>query len=176
VTSTFDRRRRWGHLAVYCVLVTAYAVPLSGSPLEHKAPVAVRLSGFQRSAAKSDQETLIELEQRWNDAFYQKDVRFIESILADEFIATYDDGTRGDKAMELALAKEFNQHVTSAVQDEFTVKVYEDTAVVWFTLHMTGVRQGKQAEVTLHYTDVFVMRNGNWRCVSSQSTKIAEGK
>ena len=36
---------------------------------------------------------------------YSKDVPFIENILADEFIATYDHGSRGDKAKELALAR-----------------------------------------------------------------------
>ncbi len=149
------------HLAMFCILLATSAVALSGS---------------QRVAAKSDQEILVDLEHHWNEAFYQKDVKFIESILADEFIATYEDGTRGDKAMELALVNAFNQHVESALQDEFTVRVYGDTAVVWFTLHLTGVRQGKPAEVTLRYTDVFVMRAGNWQCVSSQSTKVADGR
>jgi ketosteroid isomerase-like protein len=150
----------WRRLAMCCVLLGTSAVALSG---------------FQRAAAKSDEEILVALEHQWNEAFYRKDARFIESILADEFIATYEDGTRGDKAMELALMKAFDQHVESALQDEFTVKVYGDTAVVWFTLHLTGVRQGEPAKVTLRYTDVFVMRAGNWQCVSSQSTKVADG-
>ena len=108
----------------------------------------------------------------WNDAFYRKDVAFIEDILADEFVATYDDGSRGDKAKELALAAEFNQQVESAIQDEFTVKVYRDTAVVWFALHVVGIRQGQRAEVTLRYTDVWVLRAGRWQCVSTQSTRV----
>jgi ketosteroid isomerase-like protein len=134
---------------------------------------AVALCASQRTPAKSDQETLVELEQRWNEAFYRKDVSFIDSVLAAEFVATYDDGSRGDKAKELAQVAEFNQRVESAVQDEFVVKIYGDTAVVWFTLHLTGVKQGQPAEVTLRYTDVFVVRDGQWRCVSSQSTKVA---
>src|SRR5262245_33011972 len=110
----------------------------------------------QQAPVKSDQEVLIELERGWNEAFYRKNIAFIESVLADEFVATYDDGTRGDKAKELALAAQFNQAVESAVQDEFVVKVYGDTAVVWFTLHLVGLKQGQKSELTLHYTDVFV--------------------
>ena len=34
-----------------------------------------------------------------------------EGFLADEFTATYDDGSRGDKARELALVTEFDQRV-----------------------------------------------------------------
>ena len=129
-------------------------------------------SASQRPRAESDQQVLMNLERQWNDAFYKKDVAFIETILADEFTATYDDGSRGDKAKELALAKEFNQQVESAVQDEFRVRVYGDTAVVWFTLHLVGTKQGKQSKLTLRYTDVWVLRDARWQCVSTHSTRV----
>lgn len=129
-------------------------------------------SASQRSPVKSDQQILIELEQAWNEAFYRKDVAVIQPILADEFIATYDDGSRGDREKELALAAEFDQQVESSIQDEFTVKIYGDTAVVWFTLHLVGIRQGERSPMTLRYTDVFVLRAGRWQCVSTQSTRV----
>ena len=140
-----------------CVLAAACAVPAFA---------------WQSPPVESDQEVLIRLERGWNEAFYRKDLAFIRNILADDFIATYDDGNRGDKAKELALATEFNQQVESAIQDEFTVKVYHDTAVVWFTLHLVGNRQGQRAELTLRYTDVWVLIDGGWRCVSTQSTRV----
>jgi ketosteroid isomerase-like protein len=134
---------------------------------------AVTASAAQRqSPVKSDQEVLIDLERRWNEAFYRKDIAVLESLLADEFVVTYDDGTRGDKAKELALAREFNQQIESAIQDDFTVKVYRDTAVVWFTLQVVGMRGGQRAEVTLHYTDVWVVRDGRWQCVSAHATRV----
>ncbi len=58
---------------------------------------------------KSDQEVIIGLEKSWNEAFYKKDVKFIASILADEYIATFEDGSRADKAKELALTVSFDQ-------------------------------------------------------------------
>ena len=147
------------HLS-YCALVGACAVTLTAS---------------QERPVESDQQALVKLEQGWNEAFYRKDVAFIQNILADEFIATYDDGTRGDRAKELALAGEFNQQVESAIQDEFTVRVYRDTAVVWFTLRLVGIKQGQRSELTLRYTDVWVMRDGRWQCVSTQSTRVNSG-
>jgi ketosteroid isomerase-like protein len=140
-----------------CVLAAAWAVAVAAS---------------QSPPVESDQQVLIRLERGWNEAFYRKDVAFIEKMLADEFIATYDDGSRGDKAKELALVAEFNQQVESAIQDEFTVRVYRDTAVVWFTLRLVGTKQGQRAELTLRYTDVWVMRDGRWLCVSTQSTRL----
>ena len=147
----------WLRHLLCCVLVATWAVTAAAS---------------QRPPVKSDQQILIELEQGWNEAFYRKDVAFIEDLLADEFMATYDDGSRGDKAKELALTTEFDQQVVSAIQDEFTVRVYRDTAVVWFTLRLVGIRQGQRAEVTFRYTDVWVVRDGRWQCVSTQSTKV----
>jgi ketosteroid isomerase-like protein len=127
----------------------------------------------QRPPVESDQQILIELERGWNSAFYRKDVGFISNLLADEFVATYDDGSQGDKAKELALATQFNQQVESAVQEDFAVRIYRDTAVVWFTLRITGLRQGQRTELLLRYTDVWVVREGRWQCVSSQSTRVA---
>ena len=134
--------------------------------------VAVPVGSFTGQPVKSDQAVLIELEKRWNAAIYEKDVKFIASILADEFTATYEDGSRGDKAKELALVAAFNQQVESAIQDEFTVKVFGDTAVVWFTLRLVGIKQGKRAELALRYTDVWVVRKGSWLCVSTHSTRL----
>ena len=148
---------RWSRHALCCVLATACAVTASAS---------------QRLPVASDQQILIELEQGWNEAFYRKDVAFIEDLLADEFVATYDDGSQGDKAKELALTTAFDQQVESAIQDEFTVRVYRDTAVVWFTLRLVGIRQGQRAEVTFRYTDVWVLRDGRWQCVSTHSTQV----
>ncbi len=121
---------------------------------------------------RSEQQILIELERGWNEAFYAKDIAFIEGVLADEFTATYDDGSRGDRARELTLSTEFNQQVVSAVQDGFTVRLYDDTAVVWFTLRLVGIRQGERAELAFSYTDVWVRRDGRWQCVSTHSTRM----
>jgi hypothetical protein len=122
----------------------------------------------------SDQKILIQIERDWDAAFLKNDVAFVESVLADEFIATYDDGSRGDKARELKLVAEFNQKVDSSRLDDFTVKVYGETAVVWFTRHLAGPSKGRLLEVSFRYIDVFVLREGKWLCVASQSTKHSE--
>ena len=121
---------------------------------------------------KSDQEVLIDLEREWDAAFHSQNAAFIERVLADEFIATYGDGTRGDKAKELALAREFDQQVDSSHLDGFVVKVYRDTAVVWFTQYLVGPVQGKPTEVQYQYMGVWVVRDGRWQAVASQSTRI----
>lgn len=125
---------------------------------------------------RSDQEILIQLERDWVRALQRNDVTFVDGVLAEEFIATYGDGSRGDRARELKLVAEFNSQVDEWTVGEFIVKVYRDTAVVWFTQRMVGPVQGKPTEIVTRYQDVFVMRDGRWQCVASQSTRVTESQ
>lgn len=120
----------------------------------------------------SAQQILEQLERDWIAALQRNDVAFVDSVLAPEFVATYGDGSRGDRVRELELVKEFNSQVDKWTVDEFTVKVFNDTAVVWFTQRMTGPIQGKPTEIVTRYMDVFVNRDGKWLCVGSQSTRV----
>ena len=121
---------------------------------------------------QSDQEILEQIEHDWDEAFQRKDLKFIESILADEFTVTYGDGERGDKAAELRNTAEFNQQVDTSELRNFLIRVYGNTAVVKFEKRMTGPSQGKTIEVVYRMFDVFVLRDGKWLCVASQSTKV----
>ena len=130
--------------------------------------------GFAQASppARSDQEILIQLERDWDAAFHRHDAEFIARILAEEFIVTYDNGVRGDRNLELQLAKSLNENIESSALDEFIVKEFGTTAVVWFTLHLVGPINGQRVQNDYRFTDVFVLRDGRWQCVSSQSTRI----
>jgi len=131
------------------------------------------IAAAQSTRVRSDQDTLMELERSWDDAFHHADVKFIETVLADEFVATYPDGSRGDRKKELANAAAFDQQIDSSTLDNFIIRIYGDAAVVHFTQHMVGPVQGKPVEMAFQYVDVFVFRDGRWQCVSTQSTKIS---
>jgi ketosteroid isomerase-like protein len=133
---------------------------------------ATPLSAQSQRRAQSDQDVLIKLERDWDFAYHHKDVKFIENVLAKEFIAVYAEGQRADRAKELQLASDFNQQIDSSTLDEFDIKVYGDTAVVLFTQKLTGPSKGQPLTLTFRYIDVFVMRDGRWQCVASQSTRV----
>ena len=121
----------------------------------------------------SSQQILEKLERDWIAALQRNDADFVSSILAPEFVATQDDGSRGDRVRELQLVKTFNQQVDKWTLEDFTVKVFNETAVVWFTQRMIGPRQGKPTEIVSRFMDVFVNRDGKWLCVGSQSTRVS---
>ena len=70
----------------------------------------------------------------------------------------------------------FHRHdaafIDRILADEFIVKEFGNTAVVWFTLHLVGPVNGERVQNDYRFTDVFVLRDGRWQCVSSQSTRI----
>src|SRR5437763_2145501 len=134
---------------------------------------ALPAAAQQAPPVKSDQDILVQLERDWDKAFHSHDVAAIDKILADEFIVTYDEGVRADRKKELELAATFDEHVDSSAMDDFVVKEYGNTAVVWFTLHLLGPINGKSVELAFQFTDVFVLPSGRWQAVSSQSTRVS---
>ena len=144
--------------AAFCVVLVLCAAPVAGA---------------QSAPVKSDQDILIELEHNWDAAFHRHDAAFIDTILADEFIVTYDNGVRADRTIELELARTANENIESSTMDEFIVREFGNTAVVWFTLHLVGPVKGQRVQNDYRFTDVFVLRDARWQCVSSQSTKVS---
>jgi ketosteroid isomerase-like protein len=126
----------------------------------------------EAQAVRSDQQILFDLEQRWARAFLERDAESVDGLLAEDFMAVYADGSRGDRARELEQVASFNQQVDSSRFDEFTARVYGDTAVVSFVHVMVGPVQGEPTEISFRYLDVWVVRDGEWRCVASQSTRV----
>ena len=160
-----QRVRTWTAVCVIAGMAAVPAVARTGQEFKNgQAPPQAELT--------PEEQELVQLERAWDAAFVSKDIRFIERVLADEFVATYGDGTRGDKAAELAQTLDFDQQVNSSVLDSFRVRIYGDTALVWFSRHMTGPKSGKVVSVSYRFVDVFVKRAGRWQCVSSQSTKV----
>jgi ketosteroid isomerase-like protein len=130
--------------------------------------------GLSAQRVKSDQEILMQLERDWNAAVHRNDVEFVAGILAEEFTATYDSGSSGDRKRELELVASFDQQIDASALDDFVIHTFRDTAVVRFTLRLIGPVKGEPVELQLRYLDVWVIRDGRWQCVASQSTRITK--
>ena len=129
--------------------------------------------GAQRQTPSSREQELIRLETDWNAAFLRKDAAFFRNVMADEYVVTFGDGSRGDRALELQQLDSSDEELQSSIPSDFHVKLYGDTAVVLFSLHSIGTRLGRPLDATFRYIDVFVRRGGRWQCVASQNTRVA---
>jgi hypothetical protein len=61
----------------------------------------------------------------------------------------------------------------STVLGDMKVRLYGNTAIVTGTDTEKSEYHGKDSSGVYLWTDVFVLRNGRWQAVSSQSTKVA---
>jgi hypothetical protein len=119
---------------------------------------------------------LIKLEEGWNDAFVKCDVAFLDRILADDYTDTCDDGTVATKAQDIANLKSGDLKFTSAVNDDYKVRVYGKAAVDTGRITMKAQYKGKDISGQYRWTDTWVKRAGQWQCVASHESKIVEKK
>jgi hypothetical protein len=87
--------------------------------LPHTALLALAILGGAPAVSLAQDaavQELIQLERDWDAAFFRNDTAFIDRVLAAEFLATYPDGSRGDRAKELANAASFNLQIDSSTR------------------------------------------------------------
>jgi hypothetical protein len=121
------------------------------------------------SAGATTSRTLIALENRWMAALQNSDVAVLNSILADTYVDTDEDGQRTDKQGALAAVKSGPQ-LQSVKFSGIRVYVYGDAAVV--TGMQNGALNGQSPMPTILFTDTFIRQNGHWRAVASHRSAV----
>jgi ketosteroid isomerase-like protein len=102
------------------------------------------------------------------------DTSAIEQIVADDFVGTSSSGKTGDKATLLAEAKRDTNTYTSAASSDMTVRMFgPGVAVVTGIATETGKsKAGKTFSHTYRFTDTWVERDGEWRCVAAHAMAL----
>ncbi len=119
-------------------------------------------------------QELITLENGWNDALVKHDWAFLDQILADDYISTDSDGIVSTKAQAMANLKSGEIVITSAVADDFKVRVYGDAAVVTFRNAEKSQSKGKDTSGQERITDTWVKLAGRWQVVAEHVSRIAQ--
>src|SRR5690349_5649471 len=111
------------------------------------------------------------LEKQWNDARAHADIATLDKMLDDGWTVTHANGTTDTKAKYLADlksgARTFSGDVT---ESDVTVRFYGDTAVVAGSSESSVTLNGQRQGGSLHFTRVYVKRNGVWKMVVSHAT------
>jgi ketosteroid isomerase-like protein len=122
----------------------------------------------------SVEQELIKLENKVNDGFIKRDWAFLSQIFANDYIGTDSDGNLWTKAQEIANLKSGEEVITSAVADDFRVRVYGDAAVVNYRYIDKSQSKGKDTSGQHRTTDTWVRLAGRWQLVAEHVTKIAQ--
>jgi len=85
---------------------------------------------------------------------------FLQTLWADEYLNTDQDGNTFTKSQDLANASDRGTSVTSFALTDLKVHVYGDTAVVTGSNTLEATFKGKDSSGAYRFTDVFVKRNG----------------
>ncbi|HMD48377.1 MAG TPA: nuclear transport factor 2 family protein [Bryobacteraceae bacterium] len=119
------------------------------------------------------EQTLINLERTWNEALLANDLATVDRILAEEWTGIDYRGATATKEETLAQLRSGESRNEFVELGDMNVRIYGDTAVVMGTDSEKSVYQGENSSGRYAFMDVFVMKDGRWQAVASQSTKIA---
>ena len=117
---------------------------------------------------------LTKIEQQLAAAWIKGDQTFIENILSDDWSVIDPTGRILTKAEVLREAFTGERAITEGKIDQVNVRDFGEWAVVTGRTQMSGSYQGQAMSVVLRFTDVFTNASGDWKCVASQGTFVAE--
>jgi ketosteroid isomerase-like protein len=122
------------------------------------------------SAPPADSE-IHALEKQWNDARARADIATLDRLLDEGWTVTHANGTTDSKAKYLAdLASGARKFSGDVTETDVTVRFYGDTAVVSGSSQSTVTLNGRPQGGALHFTRVYVRRNGAWKMIVSHAT------
>jgi ketosteroid isomerase-like protein len=127
------------------------------------------LAGAQSGA---EQSRIRELENAWNQAVQQKDIRAIAPLMGNELVYIDYDGTMMNKAEYLASLQAPALHLEHIVSDSMQVQFFGQSAVVMGVYTEKGAKNGKPYLRRERFIDTWIRQEGLWVCVASQSTLI----
>jgi ketosteroid isomerase-like protein len=120
-----------------------------------------------------DVATLTHLSDAWDKAIVRKDEKAIADNMAEDFRMI--DG-RGEVSAKKAFVADLidpKLTIDPYTVEEFSVRLYGDTALLSGRTHMTGQYDGKPFTSDYRYIDIYVRKGGAWKIVSVQITKLA---
>ena len=130
---------------------------------------------FAQSKPGKVSEILIQMELDWSQADVKKDAAALNRILADDWMGIDFQGTVMTKPDVMRDIHSDATATESTQLGEMKVRIFGNTGIVSGTEVEKSQYKGKDSSGAYIWTDVFVLRNGRWQAVSSQSTKLAEG-
>ena len=127
-----------------------------------------------KTATGGTEQALKDMETKWAAAFLKGDTVAIGDILADDFVRVSPEGKVQSKADVLSETKK-SKITQSTVSDMRVRMLSNDAALISGKWSGVGAdAMGKKFDSTERWTDVFVKKDGKWKCVWSHITTIAK--
>ena len=115
------------------------------------------------------------LEDRWRDAILGKDVKAIDALLADDYMAITANGTLESKEEALANLRNGVVQFKSIEFSDRKVRFYGTTALVTCRAEVVGTAAEGDLSGSYRFTRVYARdTSGAWRVVSFEASRIRD--
>jgi len=129
---------------------------------------AVFPAAFSRPQQMSETASkILALEGKWNEAYKKGDVAAMNSLLADDFVITTEDGATFSKSGYIAHCGDPDNRVLVSEMSDLKVRVHGNTAAVIGAYHEKGTLKDKPYEFRDRMTDVWMLTDGRWQVIVS---------
>jgi len=119
------------------------------------------------------EQEVLKVENDWSEAAIKGDVSALKQLYADEFLATYPDGSTTNKSQEIENYASGDFRLVSYKFEDMKVHVYGEVAVVTCLNTIKATFKDKDISGIYRGMDVFVKRDGRWQCVATQAAAVA---
>ena len=119
-------------------------------------------------------EELLKLEKAFAEAIVKNDVEGIGGLVTDEWIIIDPNGEIVDRTRFFEVIKSGALTHDMMESEDFRIRVYGDSAVVTAITSTKAKFMGQEFSTQERATDVFVRRDGRWRCVLTHLTKLKQ--
>ena len=113
------------------------------------------------------------LELDWRQAQLTNNVSAVDRLLADDYLGISSNGTLETKADELTRRRSGTLHITQLDLSDIKVRIYGDSAVVTSKAVVVGKNGDRDISGRFRYTRVYSNRDGQWRIVSIEASRIS---
>ena len=142
------------------------------------------LSAFTAAHAQNDKivEEIKKMDRQWQiESYSSRDLKDYDRIVADDFLITGSNGKVLTKAEKRAnVAADYTETATENAPDfifkideaSHKVRVFKGAAISHGFIIEKYVYKGNKIDSRVHFTCTYLKRDGRWRAVAAQYTRI----
>jgi ketosteroid isomerase-like protein len=116
---------------------------------------------------ESEATNLRALEAKLTQAYKQRQFDLLASLLADDFVITFEDGSTYSKTGYISYSATPSIRLDVAEMSDLKVRMHGNTAVLTGAYHERGESGGKPYEYHDRFTDVWMKIGGKWQLIAS---------
>jgi ketosteroid isomerase-like protein len=129
-------------------------------------------AGQARADDAADVKLLSQLADAWDKAIVAKNRAAVADNMAEDFRMIDGQGNVENKQQFVDGILDAKLSIDPYTVEEFDVRLFGDTALLSGRTRMTGKHDGQAFESNYRYIDIYVRRNGVWKIVSVQITRL----